>query len=82
MNDSNFCASFTHVSCQTHREGRASAALARTPPWSGGAGGGTGRCARRKLPWRRTSPSTTRRRGETEPGGSASVRKSESGMAR
>lgn len=77
----NVSKSFTHT-CPTHREGRASVAPVRTPPWSGGAGGGTGRWSRRKSRQRRTSPSTPQRRGETVPGGSVWVHKSASGTAR
>lgn len=79
---SNLCDSFTHASFQTHREGRASAVPVRIPPWSGGGGGGKGRCGWGKLRWMRTLPSMLRRRGATAPGGSASVRKSVSDTAR
>ncbi len=77
----NVSKSFAHTS-PTHRAGRASAAPVRTRPWSGGAGGGRGRWSRRKSRWRRTSPSTPQRRGETVPGGSVWVHKLASGTAR
>lgn len=66
---------------ETHREGRASAVPARTPPWSGGAGGETGKGSQRKPRQRRTSPS--KQRGATTLlGGSAWVRKSGFGRAK
>lgn len=71
---------FTHSS-PTYREGRASAAPVRTPPWSG-AGGGRGRWSLPKSRRRRTLPSTPQRHGETGPDGSVWVHKSASGTAR